>query len=109
MGYFVPAERIFNGLIAVEESATPARVGLGLVKLERGLYQEATQHFRHALQHGSYSLQVKLGLVASFIASGERARARTILAEISKAGEINERLDPEIKRLFEAFVIRCSE
>ena len=109
MGYFAPAERVFNGLCAVGEGRTPARLGLGLVKLERVLYQEATIQFRNALQLTSSSLQAKLGLCAAFIAIGEISRARTILAEIAKSAELNEQTDAEIRRLFEAFVIRCSE
>ena len=40
-GYFVPAERIFSGLAAVDRGLTPSRVGLGLIRLEKGQFQEA--------------------------------------------------------------------
>ncbi len=109
MGYFAPAERIFNGLCAVGEPRTPARLGLGLVKLERGLYQEAAAHFRAALQVPGCSLQSKLGLCAAFVAVGEISRARSILTEIGKSGELSSDTDAEVRRLFEAFAIRCSD
>ena len=78
MGYFAPAERIFSGLAAVDDDRTPSRLGLGLVKLERGLYQEAAVHFRAALQSNTYTLQSKLGMCAAFVAVGEVSRARSI-------------------------------
>ena len=106
MGYFAPAERIFGGLSSVDDARTPARIGLGLVKLERGLYQEAATHFRLALQSGSFELQAKLGLCASFIAAGELGRAQSILGEISKSLENGQDLEAEEKRLFEALILR---
>lgn len=107
MGYFAPAERVFSGLSSVDDFRTPARIGLGLVKLERGLYQEASTHFRAALQSGSFELQAKLGLCASFVAAGELSRTQSILGEISKSVEDGQELEPEERKLFEALIIRC--
>lgn len=109
MGYFAPAERIFNGLSAVDEDRTPSRLGLGLVKLERGLYQEAAVHFRAALQSGVYPLQSKLGMCTAFIAVGELSRAKSILAEIAKGSEVDAQTESELRKLYEALAIRCSE
>ena len=109
MGYFAPAERIFSGLTAVDERMAVARLGLGLVKLELGLFQEAAAQFRQALQLGFYDLQAKLGLCAAFIALGEIPRSASILAEIAKGVEGVSEIDPEIRRLIEAFVVRCKE
>ena len=107
MGYFAPAERIFSGLLSIDPNMTPARLGLGLLKLELGLYQDATAHFRQALQNNVYEAQSKLGLCAAFLATGEKARAASLLAEVGKATDAGQPLDSETKRLFDAFVVRC--
>ena len=39
MGYFAPAERVFAGLASIDKGSTASDVGLGLVKLECGLYR----------------------------------------------------------------------
>ena len=107
MGYFAPAERIFSGLSVVDEGRSLSRLGLGLIKLERGLYQEAVTHFRAALESGSSEIQAKLGLCASFIAMDQVPRAQSILREISQAMQSGQPVEGEVKRLFEAFAIRC--
>lgn len=109
MGYFAPAERVFAGLAMLDDGVTPARLGLGVVKLERGLFEEAVGHFRASLENAAVQLEAKLGLCACFLAVGELARAKSILSEI--AAEIDGRrgIDPEVQRLYEAFVIRCNE
>jgi len=106
MGYYAPAERIFNGLIAVDGHHVPARLALGMVKLERGLYEEGSTHFRVVLEQGGFELQAKLGLCAAFVASKEIPRAQSILAEISSTLETQRGVDPEIRKLYEAFVLR---
>jgi hypothetical protein len=107
MGYFAPAERIFAGLSVVDDERTPCRIGLGLVKLERGLFQEATTHFRQSLQIGKYPILAKLGLCAAFVAMKEMSRAQSILAEISNDPDHLRMIDPDQQRLFEALVLRC--
>ena len=107
MGYFVPAERIFAGLVAVENGFVPGRLGMGAVKLERGLFQEAAAHFRAALQVGGvHVLHAKVGLVAAFLGMQDVVRARSLLSEVAK--EIGEKrdLDPDVRTLIEAFAIR---
>lgn len=106
MGYFAPAERIFSGLANVDNGRTPARLGLGLVKLERGFLQDATSHFRQVLQSGAYEAQAKIALGASFIAGGDLTRAQSILGEVTKTIEEGRSLDVEERRLFEALLLR---
>ncbi len=107
MGYFLPAERIFAGLVAIDSSWSPARLGLGVVKLERGLFEESLNHFRAVIQTTEYPLQAKLGLVAGFTALGEIPRAKSIL--ISVATELERTLgeNAELRALWEVFAIRC--
>lgn len=105
MGYFAPAERIFNGLAAVDHGKTWSRLGLGLVKLELGLFEEAIGQLRLAL-HGSCELQAKLALIAAFIGSGELPRAESLLGEVAKIIDRETEINPEIRRLFEAFALR---
>ena len=107
MGYFAPAERIFSGLAAVDQGATPARCGLGLVKLERGLHDQSQQHFRLALQESAFPLQAKLGLVASFLASGEIQRAKSLLVELASELEAAPGENADLRVLWEAFALRC--
>jgi len=108
MGYFAPAERIFAGLSVVDGAQTPARLGLGLVKLERGLYQEAAVHFRNVIQSGRFTLQAKVALASAFLAAGEFNRAKSMLGEISKEAGAQLAQDTEMRILWEALVIRCS-
>jgi lipopolysaccharide biosynthesis regulator YciM len=107
MGYFIPAERVFSGLAAVDKNQTCARLGLGLVKIEQGMYQDAVTHLRLALQQAAWEIQAKLGLCATFIASGEEQRARSLLGEVSKAVETGKAVNSETKRLLEAFWLSC--
>ena len=106
MGYFAPAERIFNGLVVVGDEHVPARLGLGMIKLERGLYDEALGHFRLVLEGGSFDLQAKLGICAVFVATKDIPRAQSILAEVAKSLDGRRGVDLEIRKLYEAFVLR---
>ena len=108
MGFFVPAERIFGGLITVDNNSTPARVGLGLLKVERGLYQDSTVHFRASIQAGAFVMQAKLGLVAAFLGLQEIPRARSLLAEIGKEMSQTPNVDQNLKTLAEAYAERCA-
>ena len=107
MGFFVPAERIFAGLAAVDAGTTAARLGLGLLKLERGLFQESTVYFRAALQANTFPLEAKLGLVAAFIGLGEHPRARSLLGEVARDIQAQPNIDAEVRTLAEAFAERC--
>lgn len=107
MGYFVPAEKIFNGLSAIDGEYTPAELGLGLLKLERGLYKESAAHFRSSLSASQSEFQAKLGLAAVYIAQSEFSRAQTVLKQMEKAAEQTAGLDSDLKKLFEALSLRC--
>ena len=102
MGYYAPAERIFNGLVLVDDELTPSRLALGILKLECGLYQEATSHFRVLVEKGQYPLQTKLGLSGVFIATGDLARARQTLDEVGLEMQRID-VDSEVEGLYEAF------
>ena len=104
MGYLVPAERIFAGLAAVDGNQTAARIGLGLLKMERGLFQDATNQFRAALQAGVFPLQAKLGLVIAFLGLQELPRARSLLSELSK--EITD-VPTDVAHLAKVLAKRC--
>ena len=103
MGYFAPAERIFNGLSEIDGGFTPARIGIGLVKLERGQHAEALNHFRAALQQGRFPLHAQLALTSSFIATGEVARAKSSLAQVAAEMEKSSTDFPELRALWGAF------
>lgn len=110
MGYFAPAERIFSGLVAVDSAATPAHIGLGLIKLECGLFSESISTFREALEKGTFSLQAKVGLAAAFICTGEVSRARSLLTQVGReqgGAEGMAALNAETKTLWEALMLRC--
>lgn len=103
MGYFGASERIFLGLSAVDREATPCRVGVGVVRLERGAFQEALNAFRAALRDPHWQAEAKLGLAAAFLARTELDRAATILSEIES--EVSQ---PELQKLWRALLARCS-
>ena len=105
-GYFAPAERIFSGLAAVDNGQTPARLGLGVIKLERGLFPDSTAQFRLALQGNLQPIRAKLGLTASFIAQGDFARARAVLAELEREPAFAQAENAELKVLLETLIAR---
>ena len=107
MGYFAPAERVFAGLIVIDGGITPARVGLGLVKLERGLFSDAMTHFRMALQSGCFKVSAYLGLCCSFVAGGELDRARSLLSQLEREKQLQEDFSPEHKAIRDALQMRC--
>lgn len=107
MGYFIPAERIFGGLSAVDGGQTPSRLGLGLVKLERGFPQEAVLHLRAALQNLPTRLQTELALALAFVAEGEFLRARQMLEQIAKDHARNTSFSGELRTLWKALSLRC--
>ena len=107
MGYFSPAERIFAGLCVVDKGQTPSLLALGLVKIERGRFDEAAQCLRSSLESGQYVFQVELALCVSFIASGDRDRAYSLLRQIEKENASELGLYKEYQRLWDALLARC--
>ncbi len=101
MGYLTPAEKIFSGLVVVDLNwQTPARLGLGLIRLEFGNLEEAGVQFRRALEVGTEGMASKLGLISVFVAQGEAARAQSLLNEVGRELEsvptnlVQQRLSP---------------
>ena len=107
MGFFVPAERIFAGLADCDEGVTAARLGLGLLKLERGMFQESLVHFRAALNSNNFPIHAKLGLIAAFVGMQELGRARSLLAELAKEMQNALNVEPDVRTLAEALAQRC--
>lgn len=105
-GFTSAAERIFHGLCAFEPTFTPGWLGTGILRLERGQFNEALSALRDAIQHGRYVLEAKLALCGAFIALGEFRRAASILQELAKASSAPD-VDPDITRLWQAFTERC--
>ena len=107
-GFFAPAERIFNGLLAIDPAATPSRLGLGLVKLELGHFSEAATLFRQCLDANEYEMRAKVGLACCFLAKLENSRAESLLREVRRAemdGIVS--FSAEEQRLLEALVLRA--
>jgi lipopolysaccharide biosynthesis regulator YciM len=88
IGQLDQAERIFAGLVEVDPYMTAAKIGLGLVSLERNNLDEASTSFRNALQDGRFEVQARLGLAAVFLGQGEVPRSRSLLQQ----------LEPEVVR-----------
>ncbi len=107
MGYLTPAERVFGGLAAVDNGQTAARIGLALVKIERGLYQDAITQLRLALQLADWEIQVKLALCAAFFGSGEAQRAQSVLGEVARAINSGAVVDHDVQKLLTAFMRRA--
>lgn len=108
MGYLSASEKVFSGLILVDEGNTASRVGLGLIKLELGLVEEALRYFKDSLSQGSFVLQSKLGLVCCFLTLDEQSRALSLLEEISSEHAPELESSPSVKTFFEALVLRIS-
>ncbi len=109
MGYFVPAERVFSGLVKIDKNFdTPANVGLGLLRLYKGQHQESTAFFRLLLQSPKFSLFAKLGLAAAFLGLKEFSRARLLLLEVQSEYKKRQINDTQIKSLIDAFYICCN-
>ena len=106
MGYFTPAEKIFLGLNSIDSTKTPASLGLGVIKLEQNLQQESANFFRMASDTDKYSVIGKIGMAFSFLASGEFARALSIIGEIKSENEITN-FPAEQRALIEAISDRC--
>ena len=107
LGYFVPAARIFSGLQHIDEGLVPTFVALGLLKLEGGLYAEASVYFRESISRNLFINEAKIGLAASYIGMGESSRAHSVLTQMKKDIVINN-VSTEFLRLWESLVIRVS-
>ena len=107
MGYYVPAEKIFSGLIAVDGGSTAAKLAMGVLKLEQGHPQEAGNYFRAALAEEVFSLQAKLGIAASFVSAKEIARALSMLQELAREVD-KDSVSAEMRTLWVALKARCA-
>lgn len=105
MGYVAAAERIFSGLTSVDEGQTPANIGVGLIKREHGLSEEAMPQFRAAMRNRMFQQQAKIGLSLAFLGIGDRSRAQSLLHEMR--AEIESSTDTEMRTLWEALCLRC--
>lgn len=106
MGYFVPAERIFNGLSRVDQGLTASRIGMGLIKLENGLLEQAIACFRESLERREYEIQAKIGLAFAFMGQKEIARAKCIIDELLKRRATISSSHPQMDRLVSALQMR---
>ena len=98
MGYYVAAERIFNGLCVIDGGQSPGRLGVALVKLERGSHNDAIEQFRLAVRNPAWALRAKLGLCSSLAAMGDKARCAELLRELQ--GEVAGEDGKEIRQLY---------
>ena len=108
MGFYPAAEKIFAGLAVVDNGLTPARIGLGLIRIDNGQCNEAATYFRSELPDGHYKIQAKLGMVVSFIELGELPRARSLLGQIDKDLQNAKSPSPELEKLFHVLLVRCA-
>jgi lipopolysaccharide biosynthesis regulator YciM len=106
-GFFAPAERIFSGLIAVDNGATPSKLALGLVKLDLGLYNEASTLFRQCIEERSFDRSAKIALAGCFIAQNELKRAQSLLVEVAEVSRKN--LSYEERKLLDGLLIRTKD
>ena len=106
-GFFAPAERIFSGLLVIDNKITPSKLGLGLVKLELGLYNEAGSLFRQCIEEKSFEASSKVALAACFIAQSELKRAQSLLMELAE-GQRNT-LSYEERKLLEGLLVRTKD
>lgn len=108
LGYFAAAERIFSGLAAIDGGATPAKVGLGLIKLETGLIDDAVTYFREGLEVEPYKVIAKIGLAAAFIANNELPRARSVLGQVERDFQTDQTISPAVVKLCSALAIKTA-
>lgn len=106
-GFFAPAERIFAGLATVDNGATPAKLALGLVKLDLGLYNEASSLFRQCIEERSFDRSAKIALAVCFIAQSELKRAQSLLVEVAEVSRKN--LSYEERKLLEGLLLRTKD
>ena len=109
MGYLAPSERIFQGLAFCDRGKTPARIGLGLIKLETGLFEAAAASFRGAIDYDQLPLRARLGMSFVFLAQRDFARASSLLILVEKEFSSELAKNSVLKRLFEAAKLRASK
>jgi hypothetical protein len=110
LGYLSASERILAGLTEIDDGFTPARVALGVIKLESGKAEEAIQVFRSSAKSPRRADDIfsgKLGLVAAFLFLGDIERATSLLREVQADVAKGTNHNPGLRRLFEAFAVRC--
>ncbi|MCC6931963.1 MAG: tetratricopeptide repeat protein [Deltaproteobacteria bacterium] len=83
MGYIVPAEKLFWGIVSVRDDFFEAHLGLGVIYLEKGQVDDAAKHFRRAMTTEQFAVEAKIGLALSFIATSSLARAQALLAQMA--------------------------
>ena len=107
MGFSASAEKIFSGLVAVRSESVNSLIGLGLVRLERGLFSAAFDTFRLALNIDSSSVEAKIGMAVSAVALKDFSRAQVILSEIQRESfEYLNRRD-SLRMIVESFLLRA--
>ena len=108
MGIYPSAEKIFSGLTAIQDQSVPCWVGLGLVKLERGLYEEAEHCFREGLKNKDFEIEAKFGMVFVFFATKEFGRAKVLLNQMEPVFSRPEYSDYLLSKLRESLLSSCA-
>ncbi|MCB0358047.1 MAG: hypothetical protein KDD44_00370 [Bdellovibrionales bacterium] len=107
MGYTLPAERIFRGLIAVDRGGrTPAALGLALLMLERGQYADSAMLFQQAAERGIEPIRAELGACAALLADGHSAEAKRLLVQVGRSIEERPAEGDDLRRFWEALALR---
>ena len=84
MGYFSAAERVFSGLIEIDGGDTPSLLGLGLVKFERGQYEEASLLFMKVMDKTpEFELEARIALGICLVALKDYPKARVVLEDVT--------------------------
>jgi lipopolysaccharide biosynthesis regulator YciM len=83
-GFESEAEKICLSILTISESASPSRLLLAAIHLEKGNYSLAANHYRIASQDGRYSLIAKFGLLACYSGLKDYSRAQMLSEEIEK-------------------------
>lgn len=104
MGIYSSAEKLFAGLMAIHAQIVPCHVGLGLVKLERGYYEEAENCFREGLKNKDFEIEAKFGMVLVFIATNEVGRAKVLMDQITPVFDNKKNNDQVLLNLKEALL-----
>lgn len=106
-GYLSAAEKIFSGLMVVDNQQTPSRLAFGIIKLECGQLSQATEFFREELKNEKFASRARLALALSYVAEGEFLRAKAILDQLRSESE-HLQLPESLTPLYRALTIRCA-
>jgi hypothetical protein len=119
-GFLTAAERVLNGLVRIDEGATPSRGALGVVNLESAKAEEAVLQFRASVKSPKRIDDIlvgKLGLIAAFLSVGDVERAGTLVSESeadlnqlvneARASSVLAQRTEELRELWQAFALRC--